>query len=124
MSAARPYSVAWWLAMVAISVASAALIVATEPAQAESWTGKDKGQHALVGAALGSLGTAASQSPTVGCLLGAGVGLAKEAYDAQHPDKHTASGKDFLVTAAAACLAAKVTGLLISPRGVSFTWEF
>lgn len=121
---ARQYSAAWWLAIVAISLASAALIVATEPAQAESWTGKDKGQHALVGAALGSLGTAASQSPTVGCLLGAGVGLAKEAYDAQHPDKHTASGKDFLVTAAAACLAAKVTGLLISPRGVLFTWEF
>lgn len=34
MSAARPYSVAWWLAIVAISVASTALIVATEPAQA------------------------------------------------------------------------------------------
>lgn len=34
MSTARPYSVAWWLAMVAISVASAALIVASEPAQA------------------------------------------------------------------------------------------
>lgn len=35
MSAARPYSVAWWLAMVAISLASAALIVATEPAHAQ-----------------------------------------------------------------------------------------
>ena len=35
MSTDRPYSVAWWLAMVAISVASSALIVATEPAPAQ-----------------------------------------------------------------------------------------
>jgi hypothetical protein len=33
MSTASPYSLAWWLAIVAICLASAALIVATEPAQ-------------------------------------------------------------------------------------------
>lgn len=103
---------------------AAVLAMASTLGHADTWTGADKAQHAAVGAVLGSLGAAASQSPTVGCLIGAGAGLAKEVYDAQHPSKHTASAKDFAVTAAAACLAAKVTGLLIGPRGVAFTWEF
>jgi uncharacterized protein YfiM (DUF2279 family) len=99
-------------------------MLAMTTSHADEWTGRDKAQHAAVGIVLGSLGTAASKNPTVGCLIGTGAGLAKEVYDGQHPDKHTSSFKDFAVTAAAACLAAKVTGLMISPTGIAFNWEF
>lgn len=51
---ARPYSVAWWAAMVAVSLASAAVIVATEPAHAQDkWTGPDKVKHVAGSAAVG-----------------------------------------------------------------------
>lgn len=122
---ARPYSVAWWAAMVAVSLASAAVIVATEPAHAQDkWTGADKALHAQAGAAVGGLGAALSQSPTVGCLASVVVGAGKELFDMQRPAQHTASWKDATVTAVAGCLSAKFTEVVIGPRFLGWKKEF
>jgi hypothetical protein len=107
-----------------------ALTIATSAAaQADSWTGRDKELHAIGGAAIGSLTTLATGKAVHGCAAAAGVGLAKELYDSQHKAKHTASGKDFAVTAIAGCLAAAGTGWAIAPGvnggvDLSYKWKF
>lgn len=106
-----------------LAISVALTFLACGVAQADDWTGKDKAQHAQAGALIGGIAAAAAQSPTVGCLMAAGAGLAKEIYDTQHPG-HTASAKDFTVTAVAGCLAAKVTGLVFGPGFVFFKKEF
>ena len=83
------YTPAWKAAMALCCVAAVVAIV-MQPAHADDWTGKDKAQHAQAGALIGGIAAAASQSPTVGCLMAVGAGIAKEAYDSQHPG-HTAS---------------------------------
>lgn len=107
-----------------LAISVAMTFLACGVAQADDWTGKDKAGHAQAGALIGGIAAAAAQSPTVGCLMAAGAGLAKEAYDAQHPDKHTASYKDATVTAAFGCLAAKFTSLVVGPNRIVFRKEF
>ena len=109
-----------------MSIATVAAVVAIvcQPAQADDWTGKDKAGHAQAGALIGGIAAAASKSPTVGCLFAVGAGIAKEAYDTQHPDKHTASYKDATVTAAFGCLAAKFSSLVVGPNRIWFRKEF
>ncbi len=119
-----PYHRGWFCSVIGIGLIGVALAVNTGPAEADEWTGKDKTQHAVGGFALGSLTTALTKSKAAGCLMGAGVGLAKEAYDAQHPAKHSASFKDFAVTTAAGCLGAQFSGLFISPGAVIYRKEF
>lgn len=106
-----------------LAISVAMTFLACGVAQADDWTGKDKAQHAQAGALIGGIAAAAAQSPTVGCLMSAGAGLAKEAYDAMNPSKHTASFKDFAVTSLAGCLTAKVSGLVIGPGFVIFKKE-
>lgn len=107
---------------------AAALAATMSAAVADEWTGKDKTQHAIVGAVVGASTTLASGEWKYGCAAAAGIGAAKEIYDNQHRDRHTASLKDFIVTAAAGCLAAKGTALIIAPKAngvhVSYTWIF
>ena len=119
----RTYTPAWKAAMALCCVAAVVAIVC-QPAAADEWTGKDKAGHAQAGALIGGIAAAASQSPTVGCLFAVGAGIAKEAYDTQHPDKHTASYKDATVTAAFGCLAAKFTSLVVGPNRIVFRKEF
>ena len=102
---------------------AALLALAAAAAQADQWTGQDKTQHALGGFAIGSLTTALTKSKTAGCLTGAGVGLVKELADSRS-DKHTASGKDFAVTALASCLGAQFSGLFIGPNRITYRKEF
>lgn len=118
----RPYTPAW-KAAIALCCVGTAVAIYCQPAAADEWTGKDKAQHAQAGALIGGIAAAAAQSPTVGCLMSAGAGLAKEAYDAMNPSKHTASFKDFAVTSLAGCLTAKVSGLVIGPGFVIFKKE-
>jgi uncharacterized protein YfiM (DUF2279 family) len=94
------------------------------PVRADSWTGPDKVQHAAVGAVIGAAIAAASKDPLVGCAAATAVGLAKEVYDHNHPQKHTASFKDFAVTAAFGCVSAYATGLVLTPYGVRYTFKF
>lgn len=119
----KPYSRKWWACMAAVSVAGVWAMV-NQPAQADEWTGKDKAGHAQAGALVGTVFAAAAQSRTVGCLAAVGVGAAKELFDMQHKDTHTASVKDFGVTALAGCLAARVSGIVLGPRFIGITKEF
>lgn len=117
------YSRKWWACMAAVSVAAVVAIV-NQPAHADEWTGKDKGQHAQAGALVGTVFAAAAQSRTVGCLAAVGVGAAKELFDMQHKDTHTASVKDFAATALAGCLASRFAGIVLGPRFIGVSKEF
>lgn len=116
------YSPAWKAAM-AVCCVAAAFAIMNQPANADEWTGKDKAGHAQAGALIGGIAAAASQSPTVGCLMAAGAGLAKELWDSQHPG-HDPSAKDAIVTTVAGCLSAKVVGVVVGPHFVGFKKEF
>lgn len=90
-------------------------------AHADEWTGPDKVKHAIAGAAVGGITTLVSDRASWGCAASVVVGAGKEAYDAMHPDKHTASFKDFAVTSLAGCATAGIAGLVITPRSVTYS---
>lgn len=81
----------------------------------DSWVGKDKELH-FVGSAVLSYGLSEVMTPTSAFLTTVGVGLAKEVYDFKHPDKHTASYKDFLWDIAGAYVG-------VYAKGYSFDYE-
>jgi uncharacterized protein YfiM (DUF2279 family) len=95
-------------------------------AHADEWTGKDKTQHAIVGAVTASVVTLITEDPVYGCAAATALGFVKEAYDSRHRATHTASFKDFAVTAAAGCVAAKGVSILIGPKSVQvgYSWRF
>ena len=95
------------------------LLFATQ-AKAESWGGRDKWQHALVGAGTGAVFAKATNDWRYGCAAAAAVGLAKEIYDSQHRDRHTPSFKDFAVTAAAGC----GSSIVVAPNYIGFNIKF
>ncbi|CAB4150160.1 lipoprotein [uncultured Caudovirales phage] len=96
--------------------------------KADSWTGKDKQAHAIVGAAVGTITTMVTKDSRTGCAASAGIGLAKEVYDSQNRATHTVSFKDFAVTAIAGCLTAAGTGWSIIPKekgmNIAYTYTF
>lgn len=93
-------------------------------AKADEWTGPDKTQHAAVGAVIGAAIAAATKDPLVGCAAAAAIGAAKEIYDHQHPQKHTASFKDFAVTAAAGCAVSFATHWVMTPKEIRYHVRF
>jgi hypothetical protein len=95
------------------------LLFATQ-AQAESLGGRDKWQHAIVGAGTGAVFAKATDDWRYGCAAAAAVGLAKEIYDRKHRDRHTPSFKDFAVTAAAGC----GSSLVVAPNYIGFNIKF
>ena len=102
----------------------ALLALASFSTQADSWTGQDKTQHAAAGALIGAAVTASTKDPLHGCVAAATVGAAKEFYDATKPLTHTASFKDFAVTAAFGCASAYATGWVITPKEIRYTFRF
>lgn len=80
----------------------------------DAWTGPDKKLHLIVGTFAGSAGTMVFKDPHKGFLLGAGIGLAKELYDAKGGG--TCSFQDFAVTALGAAAGAYGTAWLVLPR--------
>lgn len=104
-----------------------AIILATllaTAAQADEWHGPDKTAHAIGGAAIGVAATAWTKDWRWGCGLATAAGVAKEVADHYTPGR-TVSAKDAIVTAAAGCLAAGGTQLLIVPtdKGARFVWS-
>lgn len=102
------------------TIIAMAILLATA-ANADEWTGPDKTKHAIGGAGIGGAVTLVTKSAAWGCAAATAVGAGKEFYDAAHRDTHTPSLKDFAVTAAAGCMVAGVTGLVITPRSVSYS---
>lgn len=102
----------------------AVLLPFTGPVYADAWAGRDKVQHASVGAIIGTAIAASTGSPLQGCVAAATVGAAKEIYDAAHPSKHDASIKDFVVTAAFGCAFAYTTNWVITPKEIRYSIKF
>lgn len=95
-----------------LTIAALALVALPAAAQ-DPWLAKDKALHFGAGwmaaeAAMLATGTDKDRAALAGCA----VGLAKEAYDKQHPDKHVASVKDLLSTCAGAYLGPRFRGFL------------
>ena len=88
-------------------------------AHADQWTGQDKLKHIAAGAAISSEITVVSGSETVGFCEGVGAGARKEFLDAGGTGQ--ASFKDFAATALGAYVGAKIGGLVITPKGVSYS---
>ena len=99
---------------------TAMLLIATNAAQAESWGGRDKWQHVLVGSAIGVSVTKATDDWRYGCAAATAIGLAKEVYDRRHRDRHTPSFRDFAVTAAAGC----GSSIVVAPNYIGFSIRF
>ena len=95
------------------------LLFATQ-AQAESWGGRDKWQHAVAGATTGAVFTKITDDWRYGCAAAAAVGLAKELYDRNNRNRHTPSFKDFVVTAAAGC----GSSIVVAPNYIGFNIKF
>ena len=81
----------------------------------DSWLGKDKAQH-FAGSAVLSYTFSEVMSADKAFLASVGIGLAKEIYDKQHPDKHTASYKDFVWDVAGAYVG-------VYAKGYSFDYD-
>jgi hypothetical protein len=108
------------------TIIAIAITATMSASYANQWTGKDKTQHAIVGAAIGSATTLATGNWMHGCAAATAIGVAKEVYDNQNRDRHTSSAKDAVVTALAGCLAAKGTSLVIVPTrtGAMLSYKF
>lgn len=102
--------------LIALALVLAAANTHAGPCTAsDKWTGPDKTKHFAVGVALGAGGAVVFGNPKAGLLLGAGVGLAKEAWD-RGQSNHTCSLQDFAATAAGAAAGAYGAGWLILPQ--------
>lgn len=88
----------------------------------DRWIGADKAQHFVGSAALAAAGTALTRSETAGFALSVGLGIAKEAYDAQHSDRHCASLRDLAADVAGAYAGAYAAGWALVPRRGGFTF--
>ena len=117
------YSRTWYASVLSIGAVGLALAINTGPAEADQWTGPDKTQHAIAGAAIGSAVTLVTKGAAYGCAAAAGVGALKELADSRSAS-HTTSFKDFAVTALAGCLASKAAGLIVVPGAVTYRKEF
>jgi uncharacterized protein YfiM (DUF2279 family) len=102
---------------------STVFLLASFSSQADEWTGQDKSLHFIAGAGVGIIGNAID-SPKVGCISGFVVGTLKEGYDSLHPESHTVSMKDMLVTALGACTIANVSGLVFGPGWIKYKINF
>lgn len=83
----------------------------------DSWTGIDKAAHFGSGAAIGAAGTMLSKGNVwVGIGAGTIVAVAKESYDAGHPQNHTCSVQDAAATIAGSALGAWATKVTLFRR--------
>jgi putative lipoprotein len=89
----------------------------------DSWTGKDKAQH-FVGSAVLSYGFSEFMSADKAFLTAVGIGLAKEVYDYQHPEKHTASYKDFIANVAGAYVGVYAKGYSFDYQNKTFVLKY
>lgn len=101
-------------------ITTAALLLAATFAHAEdSWTSPDKALHFGITAAGTAACTVATGRTEACAWAGVAVAVVKEAYDAQHRDKHTPSAKDFIAGSAGAYLGAmfgaELRGWMIRP---------
>lgn len=121
----KPYSIAWWAAMACVSVAAVAVIVATEPAQAQDqWTGPDKAKHVAGSAALGAVAGVAVTDKQTAFALAMVPGVAKEVHDATRPGGSGWSWKDLAADALGAAVGVYVGNCVIVAKSITCRVEF
>ena len=104
---------------------AAALTMAGSACAQDSWTGRDKLQHVAGSAAIAAAVTVVTSSERAGFWTAVAVGAAKEAYDAQHRDRHNPSIKDFGADVAGAYLGSKFGAYIVVRRNsISVTKQF
>jgi putative lipoprotein len=89
----------------------------------DSWLSKDKAQHFL-GSAVLSYSLSEVVSPQTAFLTSVGIGLAKEVYDYRHPERHTASYKDFIVDVAGAYIGVYAKGYSFDYQNKTFVLRY
>jgi len=100
-----------------------ALCAVAHLAQADNWTGKDKSEHFVLSAALSASVTAATKNEWAGVGAALIVGIAKEAYDDRHRDRHTPSFKDLAAGLAGGYVGTKLGGAVFIPQKGGFTFR-
>ena len=98
-----------------ITIAAALFMTTCAHAQ-DSWVSVDKALHAGVSGGIAAVATVATGSELQGFTFAMAVGVAKEVYDKQHPDKHSASYRDLVADAAGAYMGAKLGGVFVAPQ--------
>lgn len=93
-------------------------------AQADEWTGADKTRHMAVSAAFGGIARAVTTNKLAAFGLAMAPGIAKEIYDSQHKDRHTASVKDLAADAVGAAIGVYVGGCIATARSLICKMEF
>ena len=118
----------WITAALAVMVWAACVALAAIGPNAhaqDSWTGRDKVEHAAGSAVLGAAAALVIEDKATAWAVAMVPGLLKEAYDAQHPEKHTASWRDMAANAVGAWvgvnLGARWGDVLIGPRWVRWS---
>ena len=89
----------------------------------DSWHGLDKRQH-FAGSAVLAYSFSEVMSPNAAFLTTVGIGAAKELYDKQHPDKHTASYKDFVWDVAGAYVGMYAKGYSFDYKSGQFVVKY
>lgn len=111
-------------------IASAGLLLCTVACgagpciAADKWSGEDKTKHFAVGAAIGSAGVLAFNSPHKAFLFGAAIGAGKEILFDRRSAIHTCSFQDFAVTALGAAAGAYGTAWIVTPSFIGYARRF
>lgn len=101
-----------------------AILLAILPSlsHSEPWHGPDKNLHLAAGLGISLSYSLLTDKPRDGFLVGCGVGVAKELYDAMDRANHSPSAKDALITCAGAALGS--TSWRISRNRILYKKEF
>ena len=103
----------------------ALLLWAGDARAQDSWTGKDKLQHAAGSAAIAAAVTVATSSERAGFWTAVAVGAAKEVYDMNHRDRHTPSWRDLGADVAGAYVGSKFgTYIVVRRNSITVTKQF
>ena len=102
------------------------LIFVLPPSKAcaqERYTDMDKQLHIGAGLVIGAGVTAYTKSAAAGALAGCAVGIAKEAYDASQPQRHSATEKDAIATCLGAAIGAGGAWAIVPGSTVRLQWR-
>ncbi len=88
------------------------------------WHGRDKAQHAIVGVAIGSAVTVATNRWEYGFAAGCAAGAVKEMHDYRHKQHHDSTFQDLAVTCLGAAIGSKLTHIVITPNSITYKHTF
>lgn len=106
-----------------VVVTAIALLAPSKACAQERYTDPDKAMHIGAGFVIGAGVTAYTKSAAAGALAGCAVGIAKEAYDASQPSRHSATEKDAIATCLGAAIGAGGAWAIVPGSTVRLQWR-